>query len=162
MEQSAKKDHTRVKIALASSSSYSCQVQDISANIVNYSLNDHLRNPYRLRKARYAEAYVPDDYNSSLGVYEAHTHRSDFVRARYKVNNACMKTYNQRNEGAFVHFHCPPMPPDKNVKVSGLSVGILSDSAKLSSAVFLSRQWYLPYQILYVSLNVVLLAMIRL
>ena len=171
LEQSNEKDYTLVKIALVSWSLYRCQVQDISGNIVSYSLNDHLRNPYRLKRPQYAEAYVPDDYSSSLGVYEAHTHRRDFVTARYKVNNACMKTYNQRNEGAFVHFHCPPMPSDKNiketpsdenVKASGLSVGILSDTVKLSAAVFLSRQWYLSYQILLVSLNIVLLAMTRL
>ena len=106
LELSKKIDYTRVKIALASRSSYSCQVQDISTNIVNYSLNDHLRNPAWLQRVQYAEAYVPDIYGSSWGIYEAHTPSRDLAKARNKVNDECLRAYNLRNEGASVHFHC--------------------------------------------------------
>ena len=106
LEQSSKIDFTRVKIALASRSSYSCQVQSISTNIVNYSLNDHLQNPAWLQRVQYAEAYVPDIYGSSWGIYEAHITSKDFVAARNKVNGECLKTSYLQNAGASVHFHC--------------------------------------------------------
>ena len=101
LEKSSKEDFTRVRIALASRSSYTCQPVGVSENIVNFSLNDHLRDSSYLSRTKNAEAYAPDNYGSSWGIYEAHINGKNFEAARNKVNAECME-----NDGDSVHIHC--------------------------------------------------------
>ena len=106
LDQSSNEDITRVRIAFASRSSYSCQPVAVSANIFNHSLSIQQRHPSYLIQSQNAEAYIPDDYGSGWGIYEAHTNSKDFTEARNKVNKECKKPHTQQNEGASVHFHC--------------------------------------------------------
>ena len=101
LEKSSKEDFTRVRIALASQSSYTCQPESVSEKIVNFSLNDRLRDPSYLLQTKTAEAYAPDNYGSSWGIYEAHIIGKNFEVARNKVTDECME-----NDGDAVHIHC--------------------------------------------------------
>ena len=105
LEQSDKEDYTRVQIAIASSTSYICQIQAISENIKSLQFNDKLNDPSWLQSRKYFDAYIPDSYGSSWGVYEAHTSSKDFETTRDKVHDECMESYDQQNGGAAVHLY---------------------------------------------------------